>query len=233
MLRAAMMSVGQLMFEVPYWWTRRDERAMDAVLQCDHWQQIDDAISLKKGVILLTPHLGCFELLGPIFGARYPCTALFRPPRMAWLTDWIIKMRSRRQLTMAPANQRGVRTLVKTLLRGRLVGILPDQVPTDGEGVWAPFFGKPAYTMTLVHRLQQLTGSPILVVAVERKAIGLGYLLHCKRLEAPLPDDAVAAATVINQEMEALIRKMPEQYLWGYNRYRKPKAKAQRSDTAA
>lgn len=232
MLRAAMMSVGQLMFEVPYWWTRRDERAMDAVLQCDHWQQIDDAISLKKGVILLTPHLGCFELLGPIFGARYPCTALFRPPRMAWLTDWIIKMRSRRQLTMAPANQRGVRTLVKTLLRGRLVGILPDQVPTDGEGVWAPFFGKPAYTMTLVHRLQQLTGSPILVVAVERKAIGLGYLLHCKRLEAPLPDDAVAAATVINQEMEALIRKMPEQYLWGYNRYRKPKAKAQRSDTA-
>ncbi len=230
-LRAAMMSVGQLMFEMPYWWTRRDERAMDAALQCDNWQQFDDAISLNKGVILLSPHLGCFELLGPIFGARYPATVLFRPPRMVWLSSWIIKMRSRRQLTMAPANQSGVRTLVKTLLRGRVIGILPDQVPVDGEGVWAPFFGQPAYTMTLVHRLQQLTGSPIFVLAAERKAVGQGYLLHCKLLDAPLPDDAEAAATVINQEMEALIRKMPEQYLWGYNRYRKPKPKSLKSST--
>jgi KDO2-lipid IV(A) lauroyltransferase len=83
--------------------------------------------------------------------------------------------------------------------------------------------------MTLVHRLQQLTGSPIFVLAAERKAVGKGYLLHCKRLEAPLPDDPEAAATVINQEMEALIRKMPEQYLWGYNRYRTPKTKALKS----
>jgi KDO2-lipid IV(A) lauroyltransferase len=231
MLRAAMMSVGQLMFEMPYWWTRRDERAMDATLQCDNWQQFDDAIRLNKGVIMLSPHLGCFELFGPVFSARYPATVLFRPPRMVWLTDWIIKMRTRRQLTMAPANQSGVRTLVKTLLRGRIIGILPDQVPPDGEGVWAPFFGKPAYTITLVHRLQQLTGSPIFVLAAERKAVGQGYLLHCKRLEAPLPDDAEAAATIINQEMEALIRKMPEQYLWGYNRYRKPKTKAPKSSS--
>ncbi len=233
LLRAAMMNVGQLMFEMPYWWTRRDEHSLDAALQCDDWRYFDDAMSLNKGVIVLTPHLGCFELLGPISGARYPATALFRPPRMVWLTDWIIKMRSRRQLTMAPANQSGVRTLVKTLLRGRMVGILPDQVPPDGEGVWAPFFGRPAYTMTLVHRLQQLTGSPILVAAVERKAVGQGYILHCRRLEAPLPDDAVAAATVMNQEMEALIRKIPEQYLWGYNRYRQPKTKVPKSDTAA
>ncbi len=232
MLRAAMMSVGQLMFEMPYWWTRRDEQAMDATLQCDNWSQFDEALSLKKGVILLSPHLGCFELLGPIFGARYPATVLFRPPRMAWLSGWIVKMRSRRQLTMAPANQSGVRTLVKTLLRGRIIGILPDQVPVDGEGVWAPFFGRPAYTMTLVHRLQQLTGARIFVLAAERKAIGKGYLLHCKRLEAQLPDNPEAAATAINQEMEALIRKMPEQYLWGYSRYRKPKTKAPQSSTA-
>lgn len=226
MLRAAMMSVGQLMFEMTFWWTRRDESALDATLQCDNWQQFDDALSLEKGVILLSPHVGCFELLGPIFGARYPATVLFRPPRMVWLSDWIIKMRSRRQLTMAPANQSGVRTLVRTLLRGRIIGILPDQVPPDGEGVWAPFFGKPAYTMTLVQRLQHLSGATIFVLAAKRKAVGKGYTLHYKRLDAPLPNEPEAAATIINQEMEAMIRKMPEQYLWGYNRYRQPKLKA-------
>ena len=226
MLRAAMMSVGQLMFEMPFWWTRRNESALDATLQCDNWQQFDEALRLEKGVILLSPHVGCFELLGPIFGARYPATVLFRPPRMVWLSDWIVKMRSRRQLTMAPANQSGVRTLVKTLLRGRIIGILPDQVPPDGEGVWAPFFGKPAYTMTLVQRLQHLSGAPIFVLAAERKAVGKGYTLHYKRLDAPLPNEPEAAATIINQEMEAMIRKMPEQYLWGYNRYRQPKIKA-------
>ena len=226
LLRAAMISVGQLMFEMTFWWTRRDEPAMDATLQCDDWQQFDDAATLEKGVILLSPHLGCFELLGPIFAARYSGAILFRPPRMVWLSDWIIKMRSRRQLTMAPANQSGVRTLVKTLLRGRLIGILPDQVPPDGEGVWAPFFGRPAYTMTLVQRLQQLSGATIFVVAAERNAVGKGYTLHYKRLEVPLPNEPEAAATIINQEMEAMIRKMPEQYLWGYNRYRQPKIKA-------
>jgi Kdo2-lipid IVA lauroyltransferase/acyltransferase len=230
LLRAAMMSVGQLMFEMPFWWTRRNESALDATLQCDNWQQFDEALSLEKGVILLTPHLGCFEMLGPVFGARYPATVLFRPPRMVWLSDWIVKMRSRRQLTMAPANQRGVRTLVKTLLRGRIIGILPDQVPPDGEGVWAPFFGKPAYTMTLVQRLQHLSGAPIFVLAAERKAVGKGYTLHYKRLDAPLPSEPEAAATIINQEMEALIRKMPEQYLWGYNRYRQPKIKAAKTN---
>jgi KDO2-lipid IV(A) lauroyltransferase len=144
---------------------------------------------------------------------------------MQWLQDWIIAMRSRAQLTMAPANQAGVRTLVKTLLRGNTVGILPDQVPAKGDGVWAPFFGKPAYTMTLVQRLQKLSGATIFILGAKRNRIGQGYTLKYKKLEHPLPDDDIAAATIINQEMEAMIAQMPEQYLWGYNRYKAPKNK--------
>jgi KDO2-lipid IV(A) lauroyltransferase len=183
------------------------------------------ALALGKGVILLSPHAGCFELLGPVYSSRYRSTVLFRPPRIAWLQEWIIGMRSREQLTMAPANQSGVRTLVKTLLRGNTIGILPDQVPTDGEGVWAPFFGKPAYTMTLVQRLQKLSGATIFILGAKRNNIGQGYTLKYKKLEQPLPEDDIAAATVINQEMEAMIMQMPEQYLWGYNRYKAPKNK--------
>ncbi len=224
-LRAALLSSGQLIYEMPFWWTRRDDAFLNTKLACDNWQQFDEALALGKGVILLSPHVGCFELLGPVYSSRYRSTVLFRPPRMQWLQDWIIAMRSRDQLTMAPANQAGVRTLVKTLLRGNTVGILPDQVPAEGDGVWAPFFGKPAYTMTLVQRLQKLSGATIFILGAKRNHIGQGYTLKYKKLEQPLPDDDIAAATIINQEMEAMIAQMPEQYLWGYNRYKAPKNK--------
>jgi KDO2-lipid IV(A) lauroyltransferase len=224
-LRAALLSSGQLIYEMPFWWTRRDDAFLNTKLTCDNWQQFDEALALGKGVILLSPHAGCFELLGPVYSSRYRSTVLFRPPRMQWLQDWIIAMRSRAQLTMAPANQAGVRTLVKTLLRGNTVGILPDQVPAKGDGVWAPFFGKPAYTMTLVQRLQKLSGATIFILGAKRNRIGRGYTLKYKKLEYPLPDDDIAAATIINQEMEAMIAQMPEQYLWGYNRYKAPKNK--------
>ena len=231
-LRAALLQSGQLIYEMPFWWTRRDHAFLNTKLACDNWQQFDDALALGKGVILLSPHAGCFELLGPVYSGRYRSTVLFKPPHLEWLQDWIIKMRSREQLTMAPANQSGVRTLVKTLLRGHTVGILPDQVPSEGDGVWAPFFGKPAYTMTLVQRLQKLSGATIFILGAKRNGIGQGYTLHYKKLDQALPDDLIAAATIINQEMEAMIAQMPEQYLWGYNRYKEPKVKKnQRHDS--
>ncbi len=226
MQRRAILNVGTLFLEMPFWWVRRNDEELNKLLECDNWAQFDRALSKGKGVILLSPHAGCFELLGPVYGSRYQSTVLFRPPRMEWLQDWIVKMRSRKLLAMAPANQSGVRSLVKTLKRGNTVGILPDQVPVDGEGVWAPFFGKPAYTLSIVQRLQSLTGATIFILAAERKALGKGYKLHYKELLSPLSDDPVAAATEINQEMENMIRLMPDQYLWGYNRYRQPKHKA-------
>lgn len=225
LLRSTMLSVGRLFLEMPYWWVRRDEVQLNAEVRCHDWKPFEVALAKGKGVILLSPHAGCFELLGPIYSSRHQSTVLFRPPRMVWLQDWIIKMRSRRQLKMAPANVLGVRALVKTLLRGNTVGILPDQVPVDGEGVWAPFFGRPAYTMTLVQRLQKLSGATIFIMGARREPVGQGYTILYKEMNEPLPEDDVESATIINHEMENMIKRMPEQYLWGYNRYRKPKAK--------
>ena len=225
MLRSAMLSNGQLMFEMPFWWTRRNQTFLNTKLHCDNWEQFRLALAKGKGVILISPHAGCFELLGPVYSSHFPSTVLFRPPRKVWLQDWIIEMRSRPHLKMAPANQLGVRALVKTLMRGNTIGILPDQVPPDGEGVLAPFFGRPAYTMTLVQRLQKLTGATIFVLAAKRNGIGKGYTLEYKELVEPLPDDIEAAAGAVNAEMEEMIRKMPEQYLWGYHRYKAPKSK--------
>lgn len=222
MLRGAMLAVGQLFLEMPYWWVRRDDQALNKTVAPADWQLFEAALARGKGVILLSPHMGCFELLGPVYSSRHTSTVLFRPPRIRWLRDWIVTMRTRQKLKMAPANQTGVRSLVRTLLKGQTVGILPDQVPVLGEGVWAPFFGRPAYTMTLVQRLQSLTGAKIFVLGIERLGIGKGYKMHIAPMDELLPDDPVAAATQINEALELMIRKAPAQYLWGYDRYKQP-----------
>ena len=217
-----------MLFSDSLWIWRNPEKALRLV-EVQNWDLVESAVGEGHGLVMLTPHLGGFEIIPRVLAQHFPATILYRPSRQAWLNEVVEEGRAYPNMHFVPTNLNGVRQMTRALTRGEAIGILPDQVPPDGEGVWAPFFGKPAYTMTLVHRLQQLTGSPIFVLAAERKAVGKGYLLHCKRLEAPLPDDPEAAATIINQEMEALIRKMPEQYLWGYNRYRTPKTKALKS----
>lgn len=230
-LRASLINVGQLFFEMPYWHFRQNDAKLLNQVQCDGWDEIKEVLAQGKGLILLGPHAGNFESLGAIYTSRFPATVLFRPPRMKWLQDWIIQTRTRKNLTMAPANHTGVRSLLKALKRGQSIGILPDQVPVAGEGVWAPFFGKPAYTTTLVQRLQSLTGAPIYVMAAQRNGIGKGYTVKYQALKEPLSDDVETAAAQLNRAMEDMIRLMPTQYLWGYNRYRTPRNKPSQDST--
>lgn len=143
MLRASLINVGQLFLEMPYWHTRHDNQELAGQVQFDDWDKIEQALNKGKGLILLGPHAGSFESLGAIHTSRFLATVLFRPPRIAWLQEWIIKTRSRARLTMEPANHTGVRSLVKALKRGQSIGILPDQVPVMGEGAWAPFLANP------------------------------------------------------------------------------------------
>lgn len=222
MLDEAARSTGRLVMEMPYFWSRKTLKATLHGFDETLWPAIERLRAGGKGVIILTPHLGCFEVLPQSHALRHPVTVLFKPPHQPWLRDWIEKMRSRPDIHMAPATPRGVRMLVKALKRGEDLGILPDQVPSGGEGVWAPFFGKPAYTMSLVHRLQQLTGARVVMLFAERLPGGAGYRghLHVPNGDGSLSSDPVEAATEINRGIEALVTIAPTQYLWGYNRYK-------------
>ncbi|TIE66881.1 hypothetical protein, partial [Legionella pneumophila] len=140
-------------FEMPYFWVRKNGADVAPHLFDVCRTVVERALADGRGLIFLTPHLGCFEVLPQAYAREHPVTSLFKPPRKASLRGWIETMRAGPNMQMAPADPRGVRMLVRALKRGEAVGILPDQTPTAGEGVWAPFFGKPAYTMTLVHRL--------------------------------------------------------------------------------
>ncbi|NMV38839.1 lysophospholipid acyltransferase family protein [Ralstonia insidiosa] len=222
MLKEAGRSAGRMVFEMPYFWVRKNGAtvALDLFNVCR--ATIERALADGRGLIFLTPHLGCFEVLPQAYAREHPVTSLFKPPRKESLRGWIETMRAGPNMKMAPADPRGVRMLVRALKRGEAIGILPDQTPTAGEGVWAPFFGKPAYTMTLVHRLHRLTGAPVVALFAERLPRGGGYRLHVQDI-GDLPEDATQAATRINMAIEQLIAVAPTQYLWGYNRYKHPK----------
>jgi len=166
--------------------------------------------------------LGSYELLGSLFSARHPSTVLFKPPRAAWLRDFIKSLRTLEQLKVVLADASGVRALVKTLLRGQTVGLLPDQVPVMGQGQWVPFLGQDAYTMGLVHRLQAMTAAPVIMLCVVRQPGETLCKMEYWEVPTPWPEDSVAALTLMNQNLERAIRLAPDQYLWGYNRYRKP-----------
>jgi len=228
--RAAIADAGKLVAELPRLWLRPPEQAITDPVQWDGLELVQELLARGKGLVVLTPHMGSFEVSAQAyverFGRTQPMTALFRPARQAWLRELEETARARPGLATAPANLAGVRQLMRALRRGETVGILPDQVPPEGMGVWSPFFGQPAYTMTLAARLIQQTGAAPVVIWTERRPKGAGYIVHARPLAVPLPestDEEAASALAMNRSMEAVILEKPSQYLWGYNRYKNPR----------
>ena len=227
MNRAAMIQLLQMFLELPYLWAPRNAKKLKNIVQCDRWDLIDTALNQGHGIILISPHVGAFELLCTFYTQRHKAAVIFKEPRMRWFKTLIEWIRNTPSLKLVPANQMGVKSLVKTLLKGDTVGFLPDQVPASGDGVYAPFFGKDAYTMTLVQRMQSIRNSPIFAVGVERLPKGKGYYLHIEPMKEMLSNVPELAATQMNIALEEIIRKMPTQYLWGYDRYKTPRKSRQ------
>ena len=225
--RGAVGESGKLVAELPRLWLGRPV----PVLWDGAELPVETALAKGRGVMFLTPHLGCFEITAQAYAQRYgqgaqPMTVLFRPPRQPWLRDLVMSARGRPGLHTAPTTLAGVKQMIKALKQGQSLGLLPDQVPPLGMGVWAPFFGNEAYTMTLSVRLAQQTGATVLMAWGERLSWGRGFRIHVQPLLDDLPADPAQAAGVINHAMESLILSCPQQYLWGYARYKQPRQEA-------
>jgi KDO2-lipid IV(A) lauroyltransferase len=227
-LRAAVPEAGRMIAELPRLWLRPPERPMADPVRWEGDAWLESLLQAERGLLLLTPHLGSFEVSAQAyaerFGVRWPITVLYRPAENDFVRRLEETARARPGLMTAPASVAGVRQLLRALRAGQTVGMLPDQVPPKGMGVWAPFFGRPAYTMTLAVRLARQSGAALAVLWSERLPGGRGYVVHAQPLAHPPADDddEVAAATAINASMEAVIRQCPQQYLWGYFRYKGP-----------
>jgi KDO2-lipid IV(A) lauroyltransferase len=235
--RAAVGAAGKMSLETPRLWLRAHAAPIADPVRWEGAEQVEPLVGSGRGLILLTPHMGSFEVCAQAyaerFGARQPITVLYRPARQRVLRELQETARARPHLHTAPATLAGVRLLMRALKRGETVGMLPDQVPPEGMGVWVPYFGRDAYTMTLAAKLARQTGADILAIWGERLPRGAGYVVRPLPLAVPLADArtlpasaeavALADATAINRSMEQVVRQAPSQYLWGYHRYKQPR----------
>jgi KDO2-lipid IV(A) lauroyltransferase len=219
---------GRTIGELPWVWTRPLAQVA-ARVECAaaDLAVLDDAERAGRGVLFVTPHLGAFDVAARWYATRAPITVLFKPPRKPWLRPLVAFARDREAMRAVPPTLGGLRTLLRALRARQAVGLLPDQVPSEGEGRWAPFFGEPAYTMTLPERLVQQTGASVVVAVCERVARPPGWRLRVEPMrEAP-------SAETLNARLQQTILRSPEQYLWGYNRYRRPPGAPRREEAGA
>ena len=233
-VRAAVGHAGRMVAEAPRLWLAPEPPPCEI----SGGECVERAWSAGRGIVFLTPHIGCFELSVQAAAARWspahgPITILYRPARQPWLAEVMQTARNRPGISAVPTTLQGVRQMLKALRRGEAVGLLPDQVPPQGQGLWAPFFGRDAYTMTLAARLVQQTGAAVILARCERRPAGRGYVLHLEDLPQPPAPTLDAAVLQINQAMEYLIRQSPDQYLWGYARYKQPRAEAHQPESGA
>ena len=218
-LWSAVMASGQL-FSDSLWIWRNPKQALHLV-EIQNWDLVETAISEGHGLVMLTPHLGGFEIIPRVLAQHFPATILYRPSRQDWLNRIVEEGRAYPNMHFVPTNLNGVRQMTRALSKGEAIGILPDQVPTGGDGVWVPFFGRPAYTTPLPARLANRNKTPVIMFTAKRKNLGQGWLMQATRL-APFSEDATLAATEMNQAIERAILKAPEQFIWAYNRYKHP-----------
>ena len=219
--RAAIAEAGKMLAEFPALWFRPHAEVAALVRA---FEGDTGAWARPRGgapIVFLSPHQGCFEVTSLYAATRMPITVLYRPPKLTWLDPLMREGRERTNVRLAPADRSGVREVLAALKRGEAAGFLPDQVPGVGEGEWVEHFGKPAYTMTLAGRLAARPEVECYLVFARRLPRGAGYALVVRALPDALPGES--ATRRVNRALESLVRECPEQYLWGYNRYKTPR----------
>lgn len=221
LVQRCLQETSKAVLETGALWLWPMSRVMPLVREVSGEELLLQAMAKGKGVILAVPHLGAWEMVGLYGSSRWPMTSLYRPPRQPALSEVMREGRERAGAELVPTDASGVRALYKALGRGELVAILPDQDPDRASGVFAPFFGVQANTMTLLSRLAAKSGATVLMAFAERLPNGEGYHLHFEQTENALADaDAELAAQHLNQAVERCALQQPAQYQWAYKRFK-------------
>ena len=222
LVRRALEESGKTLSEMGAMWHWSAERLLGLVREVENSDAVEAAMAEGRGVVMMTPHHGSWEIAGLYCASRWPMTILYRPPREEALEPLIREGRMRTGGTLAKTDAAGVKALIQGLKRGEMLGILPDQEPGEGNGVFAPFLGVAAYTMVLVPRLAAKAGAPVFIAESERLPKGRGYRLRFIRCpDAIASKEPVAGATALNQAVAEVVRRNPEQYQWGYKRFKR------------
>ncbi len=217
--KKSLIETGTLSTEVFTVNTKNLEWLKSKIVKAYGEEIIQNATKNKQGVILLAPHFGNWEVLSLILPTYAPLTALYRPPKQAYLDPIIKKAREKSGATLVPTTPKGVATLIRSLKKGGITAVLPDQSPAQGSGVYVKFFNEPAYTMTLVHGLIKRSNAVVVMSFALR--VKNGFEVHF--IPAPediYSDDVETSVRALNEGVENVISYAPEQYQWEYKRFK-------------
>lgn len=222
LLRKSLIELGKTILELGPLWLWPTEKLLSLVKEIHGIEPLEACLQGGRGLFAATPHLGAWELCGLVGSSRYPFTAMYRPPRIKELEPWIIQSRERAGAKLVDFGRQGIKEMIVSLKKGEVVGILPDQEPRDSGGVFAPFFGVPAYTMTILSKLAGKTGAAVFFAYMERLPKGQGYRLIIHEAQDDIDsDDEQTAANALNKSIETCISACPEQYMWSYRRFKR------------
>lgn len=221
LLRQSLIQTGRTATETAILWLRPLPRVLSFLREVEGEELLKQGMAQGRGVIMLSPHLGSWELTGLYLAAQWGITSMYRPPKLEAMNELMLHGRERGGARLVPTDASGVRALLRALRQGEMIGILPDQDPDRDSGVFAPFFGHSANTMVLLPKLARKSGATVLFAFAERLPRGRGYRLHIRPAPAGIDDADLATATArLNQGVEACVRQLPAQYQWGYKRFK-------------
>jgi KDO2-lipid IV(A) lauroyltransferase len=222
LVKHSLIETCKTFIEIGEIWLSPLDKVLALVREVEGEEYLQQALKQGRGVILLTPHFGAWEMAGLYASSRYNMSALYRPPKLHGLNNLIHTARKRAGGNFMPANRAGVRALFQQLRQGNVAGILPDQVPTDNNaGIFVPFFGVAAFTTVLVSRLANKTGASIIFTYAERLPKGKGFKIHFFPAATEITvSNLEEACTALNKGIEHCVEHCPAQYLWSYKRFK-------------
>ncbi len=221
-VRASLKETCKTAMEIGMSWEWPIDKCLGTVREVEGKHLVDEAMASDKGVLLLAPHLGNWELIGLYFSSMYNMAALYRPPKIEELEDYISAVRGRVGSELVPTDKRGVFRLFKLLRSGGFVAILPDQEPPFSGGEFAPFFGVEANSMKLVSKLVEKTGAIVLSAYAKRLPNGDGFKIVIKKADEEIASpDLFTSVSALNRSVEACVREAPDQYQWEYKRFKR------------
>lgn len=222
LIRTSLLQTGMGLLETAAMLLWPGKRVLKLIRQIHNAELFETAMAHGKGIILVSPHLGSWELISLYASTRIATTSLYRKPRLPAMDNIIRHGRERLGARLVPTDNSGVRALLSALKQGELVFILPDQQPKPGQGEFAPFFGVSAYSMTLLPRLvQKAPQAQVIYAYSKRLPRGAGFDLYFHAADEAIRDpDLAMAMGAMNADAERCIRENPEQYLWSYRRFK-------------
>ena len=221
LIKSSLTETAKLFCEFGAMWEWPIAKSLSLIQSVEGKELFDLASQQKKGLIVLAPHHGNWELVGLYLSTLRPMAALYRPPKIKPLEDYMSSVRGRQGSELVPTTKRGVVRLFSILRENGMVGILPDQVPGGTGGVFAPFMGVESNTVKLVSRLIEKTDCLVLSLVAMRREDGTGFDMIFRKADPEIySSDLMTSVTAMNRSVEECVRYQPEQYQWEYKRFK-------------